>query len=122
MGGDDGSLSSNTDLIRFIEGRSDNLCAWEGANIVFASPGIPDINVLIKKSTCHIYYMPPWSFDELMTAAKLNELKISEDVLQKRVDMVGCIPRFVLCEEASYKKYEELVIGSARNNTLHMQK
>lgn len=108
------TISGDSDIVRLVEGRSDNLVVWSGASIVFASPGIPDIKLLMKKQTCRLYFMPPWSFDELMTAAELNKLEISENEMQDRVDKVGYIPRYVLCDRSAYETNEKSVFRAAK--------
>lgn len=84
-------------IIRLVEGRSDSLVGWTGASIVFASPGIPDLSQFIKLAKV-IYYMPTWSREELINAAELNNLGLSNDTIDERLTIVGAIPGYVFHE------------------------
>ncbi|KAG9400025.1 hypothetical protein AC1031_010946 [Aphanomyces cochlioides] len=84
------------DVIRLIDGRSNNLFSWTGMSILFSSTNYCDYNSFLK-STYVQYVMPPWTEKELCIAAQVAGITIEE--VQDCFQVFGGIARFVFSKE-----------------------
>eukprot|EP00178_Gracilaria_changii_P019455 TRINITY_DN563_c0_g1_i1.p1 TRINITY_DN563_c0_g1~~TRINITY_DN563_c0_g1_i1.p1 ORF type:complete len:676 (-),score=76.09 TRINITY_DN563_c0_g1_i1:1805-3628(-) len=84
--------------------------------VIFASPELGHYKELVKRGT--ILCMIPWSEDELLDAVRLGmgrkhfpsmSQKEMEDVVLERIQTVGGLPRYVLCEQKRLRERESKV-------------
>ncbi|KAF0684426.1 Aste57867_23597 [Aphanomyces stellatus] len=83
----------NKMVVRFIDGKSDELTTWLGVSILFSSPGYSDYRTFKKSISIAEYVMPPWTKKELLIAAKVHDT--STDAVQKRFKTFGGVARCV---------------------------
>ncbi|KAL8003109.1 hypothetical protein Plhal703r1_c13g0065331 [Plasmopara halstedii] len=90
------TLSQQQRVLRLIEGKSSQLIGWKGVSILFAFPGLNDLNDYAKFNS-YKYFLPVWTLEELQDYNILRDdgLRLAEDVLISRYDKYGGIPRFI---------------------------
>ncbi|KAF0696107.1 Aste57867_13115 [Aphanomyces stellatus] len=86
----------NDNVIRLIDGRSNNLFCWTGVSILFTSPGYSDYKPFLKSTNVQ-YVMPPWTQKELSIAAEIAET--TTKVVKERFDEFGGIARYVFSKQ-----------------------
>ena len=111
-------FQSDLNVLRLIDGDSNNLYGWRGIHILFASPGTPGINEFCKVHSSR-YYLPIWTENELEICNDLIH-GIDPIMLHENFNFFGGIPRFVFMKanELSQQKVvieEKIDTGDALN-------
>uniref|UniRef100_K3WBE4 Crinkler effector protein N-terminal domain-containing protein n=1 Tax=Globisporangium ultimum (strain ATCC 200006 / CBS 805.95 / DAOM BR144) TaxID=431595 RepID=K3WBE4_GLOUD len=107
-------LSMRSNVLRLIDAESTKLTGWQGVSILFAPPGAPGINNY-EKVNSFTYIMTMWTLKELQEYNSLLDgvLKLPEDVLIRRYDKFGGIPRYIfVTQEAEEDRKLDAEIGT----------
>jgi len=91
------SYQGDTTVLRLIEVKSDQLNGWSGVSVLFASPGVPDLNNFMKIES-FTFYLPVWTFEEIKELNALLDEPSPENVLLERFSKFGGIPRFIFTD------------------------
>jgi len=119
----DDQISYDPNIIRLIDGSSDNLVGWSALSILFTSPkgeNNPNFKSFFKNSS--VSYMPVWELSELKNAnalLKLINVEVSDSDLKERFELVGGVARYVLNSTKSIERLEaELKQAVAESDAL----